>query len=261
MKTENSAVWIRFLYNNKVEFGTRAGDKIQIHEGLLFENAQATGETCRVSDIEILTPCEPEKMIGLWNNYYNRAEKEGWEIPPEPLYFIKPVSSFLAHGQNIRRPKNYDGTIYFEAELGLVIGKRCSCVSEENADEYIFGYTCVNDVTALEILGRDKSFAQWARAKSPDTFGVFGPSITTGIDPLTLTVKSVLDGEVKQESEASDMIFKPQQLVSLISQEMTLMPGDVIACGTDVGSGPMINGQTIQIEISGLDVLSNTMLG
>jgi len=261
MKTRNSTTWVRFIYNNKVSFGIKSEDQIQIHKGALFENPQATGESCLVSEVEILIPCEPTKMIGLWNNYYNRAKKEGWDIPPEPLYFMKPESSFLAHGRNIKRPDTYDGPVYFEAELGIIIEKKCSCVSEKNAEDYIFGYTCVNDVTALELLGRDKSFAQWARAKGMDTFGVFGPSIVTGIDPLTLTVKSVLDGEVKQESQASDMIFKPQQLVSLISHNMTLQPGDVIACGTDVGSGPMKNGQTIQIKINGLDVLTNTMLG
>jgi len=261
MKTENSTTWVRFIYNNKVGIGVKNGDQIEIHEGPLFENPQPNGETCSISEVELLTPCEPTKMIGLWNNYYNRAEKEGWVIPPEPLYFMKPISSFLAHGQAIKRPGSYDGPVYFEAELGIVIGKQCSCVSETDALNYIFGYTCVNDVTALEILGRDKSFPQWTRAKGMDTFGVFGPTIVTGIDPMTLIVKSILDGELKQDSEARDMIFKPQRLVSLISQDITLMPGDVIACGTDVGSGPMKNGQTIEIEINGLDTLSNTMSG
>lgn len=199
--------------------------------------------------------------MGLWNNFYSRAEKEGWDIPPEPLYFSKLASSYRAHNKNIIRPLNYDGPVYFEAELGIVVGKVCCQVSEAEAAQHIFGYTCVNDVTALEILQRDKSFPQWVRSKSFDTFCPFGPAIVTDVELDTLVIRAVLDGEIRQEYLVSDMVFPPHKLLSLLSHYMTLYPGDIIACGTASGSGPMQDGQNIEINIDGVGRLCNVMQG
>jgi 2-keto-4-pentenoate hydratase/2-oxohepta-3-ene-1,7-dioic acid hydratase in catechol pathway len=138
-----------------------------------------------------------------------------------------------------------------------VIGKRCTGVDEAHAGEYIFGYTCVNDVTAFDLINADPSFAQWTRAKSFDTFGVFGPVIATGLDPDTLTIRAILDGDERQNYPASDMIMKPARLVSAISRDMTLMPGDVIACGTSIGAGKMKPGSTIEVAIDGIGTLTN----
>jgi 2-keto-4-pentenoate hydratase/2-oxohepta-3-ene-1,7-dioic acid hydratase in catechol pathway len=142
--------------------------------------------------------------------------------------------------------------------LGLVIGKTCKNISEDEASEAIFGMTCVNDVTALDLLTRDASFAQWTRAKSFDTFGIFGPVIAVGLDWQTLNVKTLVNGRERQNYACSDMIFSPARIVSRLSQEMTLYAGDVIACGTSIGVLPIKPGTVVEIMIDGIGVLRNT---
>ena len=239
--------------------GVLDGNTIDIYRGDLFNDPEPVGETCSLDEVEILMPCKPGKLLALWNNFYSRAEHEGWDIPPEPLYFVKTPNSFNAHTQPIIRPSSYGGPVFFEGELGIVIGKTCSNVSEAEAAESIFGYTCINDVTAKEILKRDPSFPQWTRAKGFDTFGIFGPCIATGLDVDTLVVQSRLDGKLLQDYPVTDMVFRPHKLVSMISRDMSLYPGDIIACGTGLNATAMEDGQTIEVSIDGVGVLSNTM--
>ena len=224
----------------------------------MFAAPQATGETVPLEAVTVLPPTRPSKMIGLWNNFHAAAEKNGWAIPERPLYFIKPPSCYLGSGGAIRRPPAYEGRVVYEGELGIVIGQRCSGVTEEQAREHIFGYTCVNDVTALQLISEDPAFAQWTRAKSFDTFGPFGPVVATGLDPAGLTVRTLLNGRERQSYPVSDMIFPPAALVSRISHDMTLWPGDVIACGTSLGALPMKPGSTVEVVIEGIGTLRNT---
>ncbi len=196
-------------------------------------------------------------MVALWNNFHALAAKLGNPVPAEPLYFIKGNGSYLASGEPIRRPPSYGGKVIFEGELGIVIGRTCRAVSEADAPAHIFGYTCINDVTAVDLLNKDATFAQWTRAKSFDTFGVFGPVVATGLDPLQLSVRTVLDGQERQNYPVADMVFPPARLVSLISQDMTLDPGDVIACGTSIGVGSMKAGSTVAVTIDGIGTLVN----
>ncbi|BAV33152.1 2-hydroxyhepta-2,4-diene-1,7-dioate isomerase [Sulfuricaulis limicola] len=249
--------WIRFERGGQTGFGTLRDGVIQVHEGDMFAGARATNATVPLAEVTLLTPCVPTKMIALWNNFHALAAKLNLTAPPEPLYLLKAPNSFLAGGQTIRVPASYTGKVVYEGELGVVIGQRASNVSEADAAKYIFGYTCSNDVTAAEILQKDPTFAQWTRAKGFDTFGVFGPVIATGLDPLTLSVKTLLDGKERQNYPVSDMIFKPAQIVSLISRDMTLYPGDVISCGTSVGVGSMKPGSKIEVVIDGIGTLSN----
>jgi len=249
--------WIRFERAGQAGFGTLRDGMIQVHEGDMFAGPRATNASVPLADVTLLTPCMPTKMIALWNNYQALAAKLNLTAPPEPLYFLKAPNSFLAGGQTIRVPASYSGKVVYEGELGIVIGKRAANVSEADAAQYIFGYTCINDVTAAEIIQKDPSFAQWTRAKSFDSFGVFGPVIATGLDPLGLSVKTLLDGKERQNYPVSDMIFKPAQIVSLISRDMTLHPGDVICCGTSIGVGSMKPGSRIEIVIDGIGTLSN----
>jgi 2-keto-4-pentenoate hydratase/2-oxohepta-3-ene-1,7-dioic acid hydratase in catechol pathway len=207
--------------------------------------------------VTLLVPCQPTKFIGLWNNFFEAARKQNLAIPAEPLYFLKAPSSHLAHDQAIRRPSTYSGRVVFEGELGIVIGRRTHAASESEAEAAIFGYTCVNDVTALDLITADPAFAQWTRAKSFDTFGAFGPSIATDADPGQLTVRTLLNGRERQSYPVSDMIFSPRALVSAISQELTLEPGDLIACGTSLGAGVLRSGQTVEVAIDGVGVLRN----
>jgi 2-keto-4-pentenoate hydratase/2-oxohepta-3-ene-1,7-dioic acid hydratase in catechol pathway len=251
------ALWMRYEAGGRAGFGRLEGGTIAVHEGDLFASPRPTGQTLPLDAVKVLTPTNPSKMIALWNNFHALAAKLQQAVPPEPLYFLKAPSSFLAHGATIRKPESYDGKVVYEGELGIVIGRRCKAVGEAEAPGAIFGYTCVNDVTAAEIIQRDASFAQWVRSKSFDTFGVFGPVVATGLDPAALTVKLTLNGQERQSYPVSDMIFPPARLVSLISRDMTLEPGDVICCGTSIGVGSMKPGSDVAVTIDGIGTLSN----
>jgi 2-keto-4-pentenoate hydratase/2-oxohepta-3-ene-1,7-dioic acid hydratase in catechol pathway len=252
--------WIRFEQAGRTGFGTLAEGRIAIHDGDMFAGAKPTGDALDLTAVKVLIPCVPGKMICLWNNFAANAAKQNLPRPEEPLWFLKADNAFLAAGEAIRRPQSYSGKIVYEGELGIVIGKRCSEVSEAEAADCIFGYTCVNDVTAIELIGKDNSFAQWTRAKSFDTFGAFGPVIATGLDPMTLSVLTVLNGAERQNYPVSDMFFPPAKLVSLLSRDVTLMPGDVIACGTSVGVGTMSKADNIvAVSIEGIGTLTNSL--
>jgi 2-keto-4-pentenoate hydratase/2-oxohepta-3-ene-1,7-dioic acid hydratase in catechol pathway len=256
-KGEIVAKWVRVVHQGRECFGKLEGDTVRVHSGNMFAGAEATSQAIPLSAAKLLTPVEPGKMIALIENYYELLAKLDHAVPEEPLYFFKGNNSFLAHGEIIRSPRSYGGKVVYEGELGIVIGRRASGVPEGDAARHIFGYTCVNDVTAIEIIPKDPVFAQWTRAKSFDTFGVFGPWIETEVDPGKLTVKTILNGEERQNYPLSDMIFSPAKLVSLISQDMTLEPGDVIACGTSVGVGAMKIGSTVSVVIDGVGTLTN----
>jgi 2-keto-4-pentenoate hydratase/2-oxohepta-3-ene-1,7-dioic acid hydratase in catechol pathway len=154
-------------------------------------------------------------------------------------------------------PTSYDGRVVYEGELAIVIGRSAKNVSEADAPAHIFGYSCANDVTALEIVNRDPSFQQWVRAKSFDTFGVFGPVIETDFNLEGVELVTLLNGRERQRYPLADMMVKPAQLVSRISQDMTLAPGDVICCGTSLGVMPMKPGSTVEVVIEGIGTLSN----
>lgn len=250
--------WVRFERGGKKQFGTLEGDTVKIHEGDMFANPKATGESAKLSEVKLTTPCEPSKMVCLWNNFHELAAKNDFQHPTEPLYFIKAPNAYHPHGEPIRRPSTYDGKIVYEGELGVVIGKKCSNISEAEAGDYIFGYTCVNDVTAVDLMKKFPTFDQWTRAKSFDTFGVFGPAITAGVDPMKLRIKTVLNGKERQNYPVSDMFFPPHKLVAAVSKDMTLMPGDIIACGTSLGVGVMeAANNVVDIVIDGVGTLTN----
>ena len=249
--------WARINHNGRDCFGTIEGDALRVHSGNMFTGATATGESSPLAGAKLLTPTVPGKMVALVDNYRALVAKLGHAIPNEPLYFLKAGNSFLAAGETIRMPQSYSGKVIYEGELGVVIGRRLSRASEADAEAGIFGYTCINDVTAIEIIARDPGFAQWTRAKSFDTFGVFGPAIATGIEPTTLVVKTILNEQERQNYPVADIIFPPARLASLISQDMTLEAGDVIACGTSVGVGSMKPGSTVSVVIDGIGTLTN----
>jgi 2-keto-4-pentenoate hydratase/2-oxohepta-3-ene-1,7-dioic acid hydratase in catechol pathway len=251
--------WIRFLHLDTVRFGTIEGDKIRVFKGDMFDNPQRTEIAIRLAEATLLTPVVPGKVLALWNNYHALGRKLGLAPPAEPLYLMKPATSCLAPGGTIRKPRMAENgaKVAFEGELAIVIGATCSGVTVESAPGHIFGYTCANDVTVNEIIGRDPSFPQWVRAKGFDTFCPFGPVVATGLNPAMLVVRTILNGEVRQDYPVNDMVFSAAELVSRISQDMTLEPGDLILCGTSIGVGSMRAGSTIEVEIDGIGTLSN----
>jgi 2-keto-4-pentenoate hydratase/2-oxohepta-3-ene-1,7-dioic acid hydratase in catechol pathway len=254
--------WMKFRRPDACDapprLGLLDGDTVLVHAGDLFDSPKPTGETLPVTEVTLLPPCTPGKFIGLWNNFRAAAEKGGLAIPAEPLYFLKPATSYATHGAAIRPPLNYDGRVVFEGELGIVIGKRIRAATPEQAREAIFGLTVVNDVTALDLINRDASFAQWTRAKGADGFGIFGPVIATGLAPAALVVRAILNGRERQNYPVGDAIFAPHEVVAHLSQDMTLEPGDLIALGTSLGAAPMKAGATIEIAIDGIGSLVNT---
>ena len=245
--------WVRYDGG----FGVLDGEAVIPHAGDMITGATPSGEALPLSGLTLLPPVNPRCFIGLWNNYHALAAKLGQAIPDSPLYFLKSPGSLLAPGGIIRAPAGYGGKTVYEGELGIVIGRRCSRVSEAEAAEAIFGYTAVNDVTALDLLQADPSFPQWARAKGCDTFGPVGPAVVTGLDPMALTVRTLLNGRERQSYPVADMILPPARIVSLLSREMTLHPGDLIACGTSVGVLPMRPGMEVSVVIEGIGALTN----
>ena len=255
------AKWLRFEQDGQTRFGTLENGTIDIHTGDMFAGAESTGESAELADVKVVTPCDPGKMVCLWNNFRALTAKMEGEIPEEPLWFLKAPSSYIGTDEVIRRPKTYDGPVVYEGEIGIVIGKTCSQVPEADIADYIFGYTCINDITAVKIISKDATFAQWTRSKSYDGFGVFGPVIATDVDPMSLTIKTMLNGDERQNYPVNDMTFPPHKLTSLISHDVTLMPGDIIACGTSVGVGSMKEPEnSVQIAIDGVGTLSNTFV-
>ena len=248
--------WVRFLEGDTVRFGTLEGERVRVWHGNMFEYPDRGDRTVPLADVRLLTPVQPSKVIALWNNFKALGEKLNLSAPPEPLYLVKTPNSYLEPGGTIRHPGG-GLKVVFEGELGIVIGRTCKQVGEQDALQHVFGFTCANDVTVADILNRDASFAQWVRAKGFDTFCPFGPVVATGLDADKLRVRTVLNGEVRQDYPISDMRFSVAQLVSLISQDMSLLPGDIILCGTSVGVGSMKPGSQVDVEIAGIGKLSN----
>jgi 2-keto-4-pentenoate hydratase/2-oxohepta-3-ene-1,7-dioic acid hydratase in catechol pathway len=249
--------WLRFLHDGQPRIGTLHGDLVQPHHGPMFGEPAPEGEPVPLTEVTFLPPVQPGKVIGLWNNFRAAATKNGWAEPAEPLYFLKSPGSVIAHGQVIPVPASYDGRVAYEGELALVIGRRARAVSVADAPAHIFGYTCANDVTAMELLQRDPSFPQWTRAKSFDGFCPLGPVVSTTIDLGSASVITRVGGRERQNYAVSDMFFGPADLVSRLSHDMTLEPGDVILCGTSLGVLPMKPGTPVEVEITGVGTLAN----
>ena len=252
--------WVRYTdAAGAPGMGALEGDQIAEYRGSGFNDAVATGRRLPLAGVRLASPCTPTKVIALWNNFRALGEKLGKAAPSHPLFLIKPATSVIGTGTAIRRPARYSGKIVFEGELGIVIGRECANVSVENAHEFILGYTCVNDVTAAEIIAEDGNFPQWTRSKGFDTFSCVGPAINTALDWAAARVVTVLDGAERQNYPLSDMIFTPPQIVSHLSGDMTLYPGDVIAVGTSIGVGSMKDGAQVSVAIEGIGELRNTL--
>lgn len=249
--------WLRYRHQGISGFGVLDGDRVQPHVGDPFDAPMPSGPSIGVGEIEWLPPCTPTKIVGLWNNFRAAAEKNGWSEPAEPLYFLKAPSSLAAHGQPIAVPSSYDGRVAYEGELAVVIGRRARAVPVDDAPSVIFGYACANDVTAIELLQRDPSFPQWTRAKSFDGFAAIGPVIETGFDPAAAILRTVVGGRERQNYALADMFFQPIELVSRLSHDMTLEPGDVILCGTSLGVLPMKPGTQVDVIVDGIGTLTN----
>jgi 2-keto-4-pentenoate hydratase/2-oxohepta-3-ene-1,7-dioic acid hydratase in catechol pathway len=252
--------WARFRSNDgRIGFGSFADGHIDEYQGDLFAAPRPTGRIVPIGECTLLSPCAPSKIVALWNNFGELSKKLGKAAHSHPLFLIKPGTSVAGPGQPIRRPSGYSGKIAYEGELGIVIGKVCKDVPLDAAGEYIFGYSCVNDVTASGVLNENPDFAQWCRSKGYDTFACLGPVIVDELDWPRERLITRLDGTERQNYPLSDMIMPPEELVSRISYDMSLLPGDVIACGTSVGVGSIKDGGTVEVSIAGIGNLVNVL--
>ncbi len=203
--------------------------------------------------VRLLAPCEPTKIVAVGINYRPHAKELAFEIPAEPLIFLKPPSAVIGPGEAIVIPA-MSRQVDYEGELGAVIGRPAKDISEGEALAFVLGYTCVNDVTARDLQRKD---VQFTRSKSFDTFAPLGPWIETGLDPDQLTVETRVNGELRQRAGTHEMIRSTAALISFASRVMTLLPGDVIATGTPSGVGPLATGDTVSVTISRIGTLTN----
>ncbi|OQB15931.1 MAG: Ureidoglycolate lyase [Firmicutes bacterium ADurb.Bin193] len=248
---------IRFLHMGKIHCGALENGVIKFIEGNIFDTYFVTEKTVDLSEVKILPPCEPSKIVCVGLNYKDHQLEMNDFADEFPKLFIKPSTAVIAHGDSIVRPVGVNRVDY-EAELAVVIGKKARNIPKGKANDYILGYTCFNDVTAREIQKQD---GQWTRSKSFDTFAPLGPYTVTGIDPSNLDIRLLLNGEVKQSSNTKNLIWGIDFLVEEISKIMTLLPGDVISTGTPAGCGEIKDGDTVSVEIEKVGILTNYLTG
>lgn len=251
--------FVRFVVQGTpgTHYGFIENEQVHQLDGPPWLGSQPSGRTFPVSSMTLQAPLEPSKIICIGLNYHAHvAASQSADVAPEyPLIFLKPPSSIIGPNQLIVHPPQSQRVDY-EAELGVVIGKQAKNVSEETAEDYIFGFTCVNDVTARDLQKKD---GQWSRAKGFDTFCPVGPWIVTDLNYRDVLVEGILNSEVKQSGRTSLMIFSIPHLIAYVSSVMTLYPGDLIPTGTPAGIAPMKSGDKIEVKIEGIGSLINTM--
>jgi len=248
--------YVRIPVASDLRFGRMDGDKVLLLDRAPWLGGAPTGETVASAAGRRMAPVDPSKIVGIGTNYRAHAVEMGKPIPKEPLIFLKPPSSLIGPDAAIVRPVGYERTD-FEGELGVVIGQRARRVTVKDALTYVFGYTVVNDVTVRDLQKRD---VQFTRAKGFDTFCPVGPSVTVGLDPANLRVRTWQNGTLKQDSTTSDLIFSVARVIEVASRVMTLEPGDLITTGTPSGVGPIAPGDRVDIEVEGIGTLSNPVV-
>ncbi len=245
----------RFQKGNEVFHGRVVDGEIYRLRGDVFGSPSFEKKPIKSKGVRTLCPVSPSKLIAVGLNYADHARETGKTLPKEPLFWLKAPTSLLPDGGKIEIPFPTHRTDY-EAELAIVIGRRVRNATPTTAARYILGYTAAEDISDRTIQASE---SQWARAKSFDTFTPLGPFIETQIDPRELTIQLFQNGQLRQNSNTSQLIFNPLQLVAFISTHLTLLPGDVILTGTPSGIGPIGSGDRLEVRIQGLAPLVNTV--
>lgn len=247
----------RFRYRKRILYGVLKEEFLFPLKGSLFRDFRIEDSPVPISDVFILPPVAPSKIVAVGANYRDHAQEMGRPLPDEPLLFLKPPSAVIGTGDIIAYPK-MSKRVDYEGELAVVIKKKASLLTDkDSAEDYILGYTCFNDITARDLQAKD---VQFTRAKSFDTFAACGPCIATDVDPSALHVKTFLNGKLRQSGNTRDLIFTVPFLVRFVSRIMTLLPGDIISTGTPVGIGPMQPGDRVDVQIDGIGTLSNQVM-
>ncbi len=244
---------IKFSKDNTQSWGMLSGDTVSVIDGDIFGTYHVSDKRYDLSEVKVLPPCNPSKIVCVGLNYLDHQIEMNDFAEDFPKLFIKPSTAVIAHGEDIIKPGGVD-RVDFEAELAVVIGKTAKNIVKGSWKDYVFGYTCLNDVTAREIQSLD---VQWTRSKSYDTFAPCGPVIETELDPSGVDVTLLLNGEVKQHANTRQLIWDVGFLVEEISRIMTLLPGDIISTGTPAGCGRMEPGDRVEVVVEGIGTLTN----
>ena len=246
--------YIRYEKDGAAFFGILEGDTVCELSGDYLKGAEKTGKTAALADVRLLAPCLPPKIIGIGANYKSFLAWKKKENPAAPSFFSKPSTAVVACGEDIEIPEP-EHEVNYEGELAVVIGRRCRDVRAADAMDYVFGYTCINDVTDNTMMFTEDK--KWTRGKGCDTFAPMGPVVTDEIDPEDAMITTRRNGEVVQHMNTSDMYFHIPALIEFISRYITLEPGDVIATGSPAGTGRIFPGDVIEITIDGIGTLTN----
>ncbi len=247
----------RFSHGDTIAFGIvdeEEDELVVLKADPMFAGFDPTGERVPLADAKLLAPVIPRsKVVAVGKNYRDHAEEMGGDAPAEPLLFLKPNTSVIGPGDAIVLPPQ-SHQVEHEGELAVVIGRIARNIAEADAADVVFGYTIANDVTARDLQRRD---GQWTRSKSFDTFCPLGPVIDTEVDLEDGTIETVVDGERRQHGRLGDMVHSVAEIIAYASSVFTLRPGDVILTGTPAGVGPLVDGDTVEVTVSGLGTLSN----
>jgi 2-keto-4-pentenoate hydratase/2-oxohepta-3-ene-1,7-dioic acid hydratase in catechol pathway len=245
---------VAYQTDEGMQHGFIEGDTVFALQSDLFGGPLLPGAAIgKLSDVTLLPPVQPSKIVCVGRNYAAHAAEHGSDVPDEPLIFLKPPSAIIAHEQPVILPK-LSQRVEHEAELAVVIGKRARKIDPAEAFDHVLGYTCANDVTARDLQFSD---GQWSRAKGFDTFGPLGPWIVTGLNISDLRVACKVNGDVRQEATTADMVFDVPTLIAYVTAAMTLEPGDLLLTGTPSGVSPLAAGDVVEVEIEGIGTLRN----
>jgi len=240
-----------------ITYGTVEPDGIRLYHGSPFFHWERSETVLPITQVKLLSPVIPTKVIAVGRNYVDHAKEMSSEVPDTPAIFLKPPTTVIGPMAAIRIPHGI-GEVHHEAELAVVMGKVARNVTPADAPDYILGYTAANDVTARALQRTD---VQWTRAKGFDSFCPLGPAIDTEFDPSEAnSIVCRVNGELRQEGTVSDIVFGVPEIVSFVSSVMTLLPGDVILTGTPAGVGPIVDGDRVEVEIEGIGVLMNPVV-
>jgi 2-keto-4-pentenoate hydratase/2-oxohepta-3-ene-1,7-dioic acid hydratase in catechol pathway len=243
----------RVLVAGRPRFARLDGDTVRLLDRPGWDAEAREDGSADLAQVRVLAPVEPTKVVAVGLNYRAHADELAMDVKAEPILFMKPPSAVVGPGDTIVRPAR-SVQVDYEAELVVVVGRRCRGVSAAEAPTFVAGYTCGNDVTARDLQKVD---GQWTRAKSFDTFCPLGPWIVADAPVPAALVSAALDGRVVQTGRVGDMVVAPLELLAFVSGIMTLEPGDVLMTGTPPGVGPLAAGQTVTVEVEGVGVLSN----
>jgi len=249
----------RYAIDRTVWFGHLEGDRLTRMAGDPFTGLTPTGDTDRLGDVRLLSPLRAPRIFGVGANYVAHIAEMGMATPTRPMLFMKPSGTVVGPGDPVVFPRE-GRVVHYEAELAVVIGKTARRVSESQAGDVILGLTCANDISERVIQKDEMDQGCLLIGKGYDSFCPLGPVIATGLDPSNLRLTARLNGQMRQDSSTSDLLFSVARIVSYISQAITLMPGDVIITGTPSGVGEIAPGDVMEIELEGVGILSNPVI-